>query len=406
MGKKEKGKGKSSVKAKLMGTILPVVLIIVIALIVVSYSVSRRIIKEESENLLGSSISSQAAQIESWLQNKLAAFDVVKADIEGTHPDDAALQELLDQYCDYDSSFPNGLYVADQSGNVIQAKDAKVKKKDVLDSVWYTEGLTRVNLAIGPVSTDEEGTSIVSASGIINDGTNDIRVLSVDVPIDQISIIVNSYIEMNDAQAILVDTADGSILACDDSSLMNTKIADASSSKILSGIATKIAQRDYTMCEMNGYLTDFKEISGTDWLLVSYVADSSVYGELSSLRNIMILISAISILLLAILIERVIHVVIRPINALTKAIVSMSAGDFTIEVNTRGEDEIAVMGKSVMDFIASMRAMIIDIMDVSERLGGQADSSKRVSDELRDASQVQAKSMGELETTEIGRAHV
>ena len=67
-----------SIKMKLLGTILPVVLVIVIGLVAISYIVSRDIITESAKNLLNTSIENQANQIEGWLNENLSVFQIVK----------------------------------------------------------------------------------------------------------------------------------------------------------------------------------------------------------------------------------------------------------------------------------------------------------------------------------------
>ncbi len=53
-----------SIKVKLLGIILPVVIVIMVLLVGFLYYISKNIIKDYSENLLGSSIDNQTNQIE------------------------------------------------------------------------------------------------------------------------------------------------------------------------------------------------------------------------------------------------------------------------------------------------------------------------------------------------------
>ena len=68
--------------------------------------------------------------------------------------------------------------------------------------------------------------------------------------------------------------------------------------------------------------------------------------DLVALRTRMIVIGVVCIILLCILIERMTHIVVKPVKEITKAITQMASGDFTVSVNPRGNDEIAVMGYS------------------------------------------------------------
>lgn len=63
-----------SIKAKLLGVIIPVVIAIVVVLVVAAYQISAGTIKKYSQNLLQSSVENQASQIEAWLNETLLHF--------------------------------------------------------------------------------------------------------------------------------------------------------------------------------------------------------------------------------------------------------------------------------------------------------------------------------------------
>ena len=388
-----------SIKAKLLGVIIPVVIAIVVVLVVVAYQISAGIIKKYSQSLLQSSVENQASQIEAWLNENLASFQMAKNTIEDLKPDDAQLQTILDGYYGYNSNYPEGLYVADSSGKLITASESTKKESDVTNSTWYKEGLSRVNMAIGSAYQNEEGVNLISASGILNDGSDNVRVISADMTLDRIAVIVNSFIEMNDAEAVLVDKTSGVILASRDSSQISQTFGADGQSHFYQLAAEKVAAKDYSFVTLDGNMTVFQEVEGTNWLLISYIPTHTVLADLTQLRNIMIIISVICIALLCILIERVTHVVIRPVKEMTRVITAMTSGDFTVSIKTKGNDEIAVMSHSVEKFIESMKQMIAEMGNVSGKLKNQADSSKGVSGEMSSAAGIQSQSMSELNAT-------
>ena len=388
-----------SIKAKLLGVIIPVVIAIVVVLVVVAYQISAGIIKKYSQNLLQSSVENQASQIEAWLNENLASFQMAKTTIENLKPDDEELKTILDSYYGYNSNYPDGLYVADSTGQLITASESTKKESDVTNSTWYKEGLSRVNMAVGSAYQNADGVDVISASGILNDGSDKVRVISADMTLDRIAIIVNSFIEMNDAEAFLVDKTSGVILANRDSSLISQTLGAEGQSHFYQLTAEKAAEKDYNFATLDGNMTVFQEVEGTNWLLVSYIPTSIVLSDLTQLRNIMIVISVICIALLCVLIERVTHVVIKPVKEMTRVIAAMTSGDFTVSIKTKGNDEIAVMSHSVEKFIVSMKQMISEMGNVSGKLKNQADSSKGVSGEMSSAAGIQSQSMSELNAT-------
>lgn len=394
-----KKKGNISIKAKLLGIIIPVVIVIILILVFTAYHVSSGIIESYSKNLLESSVNSQASKIEAWLEENLASMQMAKTMIEKLHPDETQLQTILDASCGYSENYPDGLFLADANGSFLKGTDSKKQEPNPKESMWYQEGMTRVNMAVGSAHQNPDGTNVVSASGLLNDGSDTVRVIAADMTLDRISVIVNSFIEMHDAEAFLVDKDSSVILASRDSDLISKTLGADGQSAFYKDVEKKVSGKSYDFCTLDGNMTVFKEVNGTNWLLVSYVPTRVVLADLVGLRNLMIIFSIISILVLCVLIERVTHVVIRPVKEMTRVITSMASGDFTVSMKVKGNDEIAVMGRSVEHFIASMKEMIRQMGHVSDRLEKQAGSSKNVSGEMNSAANIQSQSMTELNAT-------
>lgn len=394
-----KKKSNISIKAKLLGIIIPVVIAIILILVFTEYHVSSGIIESYSQNLLESSVNSQASKIEAWLEENLASMQMAKTMIEKLHPDETQLQTILDASCGYSENYPDGLFLADANGSFLKGTDSKKQEPNPKESMWYQEGMTRVNMAVGSAHQNPDGTNVVSASGLLNDGSDTVRVIAADMTLDRISVIVNSFIEMHDAEAFLVDKDSSVILASRDSDLISRTLGADGQSAFYKDVEKKVSGKSYDFCTLDGNMTVFKEVNGTNWLLVSYVPTRVVLADLVGLRNLMIIFSIISILVLCVLIERVTHVVIRPVKEMTRVITSMASGDFTVSMKVKGNDEIAVMGRSVEHFIASMKEMIRQMGHVSDRLEKQAGSSKNVSGEMNSAANIQSQSMTELNAT-------
>ena len=401
---KEHRKSITSIKTKILAAVSALVLILVLILIIISYTISKNIITDQSMQLLELSTKNQASRIEAWMSEKLNVFSTFKQDIETLDYTDAQLQSLLDSYYGRSSDYPDGFYIADTSGKVMQAAGVDYKKTADASSAWYNEALTRVNMAFGDVHVNEAGTDVVSAGAILRDSkkaggnakAKNTRLLVVDVPIAHIQVIVDSFISMDDAQAILVDKDNMSILSKSDDTLTG-RLSDGTG--FLGTIGNRISQQNYTAMTLDGNIVDFREITGTNWVLVSYVPESAVFSELASLRTTMIVVAVVVLAVILALMERMIHFMIKPIRSLTDSIVTMASGDFTVDIKTKGNDEITLMGHSMKEFTAAIRSMINDISNISETLKGQAESSTSVSGGLYEASLKQSKNIDELNGT-------
>ncbi|MCR4694448.1 MAG: methyl-accepting chemotaxis protein [Pseudobutyrivibrio sp.] len=395
-GKKKKYK---KIKNKLIFYLVPVVVVMVLLLVTISTSLTRRNMTAMATAQLDSSISNQGDNIEAWLDENMEYFSAVKQMIETAKPDDVVLQAMLDAYYGYSSYCPDGPYVATNSGRIFKASGSQKKVSDAKAETWYKQGLTSVNMKYGASYKDENGAEVISASGILNDGSGELKVIAADLSLDQITIIVNSGVKMDDAASFLVDAADNTILAHRDPSRVSTTLETTDSNPLMAAIASRLSVRDYSTGEIKGYEVAFREITGTDWVLVSYIPDEIILADVYKVANILTIIGILTIIVIVLLINYVVTRVISPLTGITQNIADMSAGDFTIQVSQESNDEIGVMGSKVGEFLESMRQMLSTINEESEKLKEESDNSDRVSKEMYDASRSQADAMQSLNNT-------
>ena len=564
-----------SIKTKLLGILLPVMVFIIIVLIGLSYFVSKRVVKSDAQKLLTTSVESQASQIEEWLDKNLASFCMAKQAFEWINLDDKQMQSFLDSYYAFNSNFPGGIYIADMDGRVYRGretkrpsaraaavlrepdqngnyiKDANFKKNgklsgngiwqfytalggeaeariqdkevyinttsegtadysvqlvqpalpikegatyklsfdayadqertiktgisapdhdykryledtevklskekqtftyeftmtdsddangrlefnlgamgssagvkisnvllvkisdagssvnkgegsaSVVQSEWFQEALGRVNMGFTNAYPDENGEQVISACGMLRQDDKGVYVISADLSLDKISVYVNSFVKMENAESFLVNTEDNTVLASRDTSLIS-KPLDSLDNNFMKEAGKRISKNSLGLAEIDGNISVFEKVAGTEWVLVSYVPSEMVYSDLDFIRNIMVLFGVVSIVILMVLVERIIHFVIRPVKKLTDVIKSMTGGDFTVISQTKSNDEIGIMGRCVEKFIAVMSSMIASIDSVSNKLHNQADNSKNISEQMFYASKEQNNSMKELNNT-------
>lgn len=571
---KTKHKKFISIKTKLLGILLPVMVFIIIVLISLSYYVSKRVVKSNAEKLLKTSVESQASQIEEWMDKNLASFSMAKQALEWISLDDKQMQSFLDAYYGFNSNFPGGIYIADMDGRVYRGREAtrpgvnvvlrepdkdgnyikngnfKNKGKlgdsgiwqfytalggeaeaetqdgevyintinegtvdysvqlvqpavpmkegavyklsfdayadkertiktgisapdrdykryledtvvnlskdkqtftyeftmadsddangrlefnlgamgsaagvkisnvsiikisdevsaansigegsaDVVQAEWFQEALSRVNMGFTNAYTNENGEQVISACGMLRQDTKGIYVISADLSLDKISVYVNSFVKMENAESFLVDTNNNTVIASRNTSLIS-KPLDSLDSSFMKEAGRRIGQDNLGLTEIDGNISVFEKVDGTEWVLVSYVPSETVYSDLDFIRNVMVLFGVVSIIMLMVLIERIVHFVIKPVKKLTNVIKGMTGGDFTITSQANSNDEIGVMGRCVEKFITVMSSMIASIDGVSNKLHTQADNSRNVSEHMFNASKEQNNSMKELNNT-------
>ncbi len=392
------GKKMRRIKDKLLQSIMPAVVLTIIILVVISSILTRSEMQKMAEGQLEASISNQSDNIVSWLNENLKFFATAKSSIETIKPQtDAEWTEVLNTYYGANSNSPEGLVVASQSGSVHKAADSAIDTTNPTEKPWFKQGLTRIQMDYGAPYQNADGTYVISASGILNDGSDDLKVVAADLTLDRISIIVNSGVKMENASSFLVDTSTDIILAHRDSALVATTIS--SSDDLMSQVVASLDKKDYSTKQAGEYTVAFSEVTGTDWVLVSYIEEKVIMKEVSQLVLILIIVGIIAVIIISFLINLIVKRVIAPLGLITENIGAMSAGDFTIEVRHDSNDEIGLMGDQVSRFVGAMRDMIASINNESEKLRTQSDNSNTVSNTMYDASQSQEEAMSNLNQT-------
>lgn len=397
----ENGKQQKStkIKNKLLLFLLPAVVVAILVLVIISGFLSRKSLISMATSQLNSSISNQADNIEAWLNENLQNFNTVKLLVEKSPLGDDEIQGMINATYGFNSYCKNGPYIATAKGKVFKAEGSTKATDNVTAQEWFKQGLTRVNLAYGTAYKDNDGSSVISASGLLNDGSGEVKVFAADLSLEQISIIVNSRVKMDNAASFLVDIMDSTILAHRDNSRVSTKLSESDSNKLMASIASKIKTRSYNTTTLNQNVVAFKQISGTDWVLVSYVDEKTIMQDVNKLTLTLAIVGVIAIALIVLIINFVVSKVIAPISGITKNITDMSMGDFTIEVKHNSNDEIGLMSSKVGEFVANMRGMLSSINDESKKLKEQSDSSDQVSKNMYEASQAQSEAMENLNNT-------
>lgn len=197
---------------------------------------------------------------------------------------------------------------------------------------------------------------------------------------------------------MLVDQGNGDILTSRDSALVSTSVNEASDS-FLKKVAAKLQKDDDSVSTIGDKVVVTREISGTDWVLVSYAPKSLITSEVDNLRNTLIVVAIICLLAFVLLNTLNVSFTVKPLKVLSRKIKAMSDGDFTIQIEAKGSDEIAEIQHSVKVFTENMREMICDINNVTNDIQNQADNSSVVSVSMQDASNSQATSMASLSET-------
>lgn len=397
---------KGSMKVKIIGIMLPVVAAMMLLLVGVNYIVARNIVISNAQENLKAESAKITSDAEGWVKENIGKLKAVHNTLESVTMDKEQLLRFLGTTAELSDSIPMGVYMANGKGEYFDALWTPEEGYDPKEQSWYQEALNKQEVELGVPYMDEATKQyIVSANTLISASGSDKMIMSADISLKDISEYIAQYQVMKKGYSFLVDRTSGEnmILAHPDNAYIGTKTSDADNGKVEQACEPYLDSADGTLAEAGTgagkYIFTVDKVEGTNWELVSCVKEKDVLSALQELQTFSITLLVISLVVICIFVERLTHMIVKPINKLTKNITQITQGDFAVEVEAKGSDEVGVMSRSLKQFVAVMRGMISDIDHISDVLNTQADNSSDISATLYKSAGNQSASMEELNET-------
>ncbi|BCJ93327.1 methyl-accepting chemotaxis protein [Anaerocolumna cellulosilytica] len=408
----KKIRGKKAEKSRIIGTktklisiVIPISVVLIIALLAVTFQVSKGIILNYGNRVVKSISAANANEIKTWSQDIISTLNQVKNTVEQVELDDTQTINYLASTMNKNNSFPLGVYIGTDRGEVLNAFDF-VPPADyvVTDREWFKEGVKREEFAFGAAYVDANtGEFVLSASAKVKsiDGVN--KVAAADIFLSEVSNMVMNMKLMETGTILLIDGKQNTIIAHKDKSLNALKLTEDLDNGILREITKQINNENAEVFSIKdgnqSYLAYLQPVDNTDWLLASYVSSSEVLGALNELQLFISITAVISILFLMLVLERAIHIILKPVKKLTGTIEQITEGDFTVALTVKGRDEVAVMSKSLVKFINTLQTIITEVTRMTTQFNSQAEKNGKVSETLSNSAKIQSDSMHELNIT-------
>lgn len=397
--KVRRGKG---IKAKLLLGILPLVAISLVAVILTAHNMARKSLIEDAEEILQLTGDSASNKISGWLSECVSGMNTITYTILNEKMDEKDTRAYLENILGADDNFPDGMYMAASDGTLVDGSGWNPDSNPA-EADWFKKGQEHDEFFfIDPYVDDLTGQYIVTAVKKI-DWQGKSTTMACDIQLGTVTDVINSIQVGDSGDAFMLDASTGTILAHKDAELVGTVI-DETADHYYQEIYTSIQNGDFSIHSEkmdNGvsYMSSIKEIPETSWYVVSRLPEKEVKASLLQLQSILFIIGVAAVLFICIVIERMVHIMLKPVKRITQSIVDVTDGDFTQDIVTKGNDEIAVMSESMHEFILTMRGIIKNLATISNDLDQKSQISNDLSAELHKSAGSQSEAMEQLSRT-------
>ena len=387
------------IRNKLLISILPITVVSFIVVIVVSYLSSKSSLEEKTVGLLQAEASSSANSIEAWARENLGVLDTAVSTMTNLKMDKEDILNYESTYLETYEDFPNGIYIVMDDGAVYDATGWS-PEGDPREAEYYIEGKDKDSMTFGsPYIDNLTGDFVVTASGYSAGLNGKGGVVCADISLSILREVISEMVVVGDGDAFIIDGDSSTILAHTDTELLGANAAEIGDS-LYTTVYDKIQSGNFASESITGdegdYLVSIDNISGTNWYVVVRALERNVYEDVSRLGFILGTLGVFVVAIITLIMISIISRITKPIVALTDTIIAVTDGDFTANVNVKGNDEVTVMARNMSKFMDVMRGTLGSIRSISDKIDGQAQGSKQISGELHDSANGQADAMQQL----------
>lgn len=215
--------------------------------------------------------------------------------------------------------------------------------------------------------------------------------------------MVMDMVIMEDGYAFLINTEEEAIVAHRDENIKGTSLSQYNRGSFIGDIIAQVQAGNTELFTVFNRYTEYYAkafyIENTPYVMVTCIDQSTILSELARLLYTVAIVFVLVILVVVVVIVVFLRITLKPMQKLTDILTNITDGDFTVSINPKGRDEIAVMGRSLNNFVEIMRDVISDIRGVSDQLDDSSKKTKQISGTLNEAAVSQADSMSDVKIT-------
>lgn len=357
---------KLTIQLKLtIGTLLAV-LVMQLMSGIVGFQQSKALLVENLQHDIDNAGHALVKSIEAWKSSKLA---ILKG--AGQFSESAQIEDVLLQGAQSGEFL--FMYLGSTKGEmIIQPFTELPPDYDPRTRPWYKDA-TAANQPIltAPYIDAASGDLIMSFAQPVSNG-----VVAADIAMTE---IVDSVVKVefgNTGQAMLVDESNAILVH------NNTEVIGESFTSLYSTDQLSEAMTDVSAGKVELLMSAY-DIPGTPWKVVIGIEKSDALSGLQTIIAQSLLLSVVTLVVVAIVLVLMIRLLLAPLSRLAMSMQEIASGDadLTQRIPVTSEDELGQLSTHFNNFIESIHAMVIQVVDSAAQMQSLSKESHHMATE-------------------------
>ncbi len=407
----EKTKRGKKIRTKMLGTILPVLIIGMVILTAISVVSSRSIIKSELQKQMNLQLNSKNSEIVTQIEaavnmgKHMAAFVGLTYQTTDMQSYISFLEKsIYEEDCIYGSGIwfePNqydaaeryvGPYVYKDGGSPVLTNEYSNADYDYFVQEYYTATVDKDKDFVyysQPYYDETLDVTMISMSmPIYNNGNQYLGCITVDITTDTIRQITDD-LQVGDSGTAFLLSEDGTYLAYEDNSkIMNAKMTEDENDSIAKAGVKMLSDEDSNNTEIiqkgETYYLYYKEVPNVNWKMGITIKASELNQKTLMLGFELAAVALIILLLVTVTILIQVQAVSKQINRVKNFAGQLANGNFTIkQLSTKRSDELGAMGASLNEMYRNNKQIISKIANDAGVLSDSGNQLHKSSGELK-----------------------
>lgn len=361
-------------KTKLIILVTTICILLAAPLSYLSMYVIQKQTNDSINEQLKGTVQKAVAEVDGWAQIKAKVIETLGTVIEDTvplneigmdHLQAFQLPENIEDIATIYFGLEDGTYM-DGAGFIPDASfDARKRP-------WYLEIKATDKLTFSDAYVTQAGVQSIYIGVPLHDQNGVFKgAISENIALDSIKKRIGS-IETANGFTFLLDRT-GVVLSHPDQELLNKPLAeDADYADVVEQMLKQPSGQGEYSYNNDNQLLYFEKIPNTGWVVGTSISKKAAYAELTSTKRLYVTFIVLFTLVLAFGAYIFALKALKPLLNMRKSAEQLAAGDLTVSVQVKGDDEIAQLGFSFNAMATSLRNLITHVNHSTQVVQGSS----------------------------------